>query len=107
MIKFEGERPVINFQPDGKYLSQNISIIVEDRKSGVREVTVEALQEGKTIKLFSQGFPKKTNRVEKIITVRPLPEGLKEPSIPFPIHPPCYLQKISLEIAEGLHLIQL
>lgn len=78
LVKFEWEKPTVQLLPDSRYLSQKLSLIVEDQKSGVAEVRVEVMQKGKTATLLSQSFPKETHRVEKTLVLRPLPPGLKD-----------------------------
>jgi murein DD-endopeptidase MepM/ murein hydrolase activator NlpD len=77
-VKFEGEKPAVQILPDKKFLGQNFSVIVEDRKSGVAELQVEVIQLGKSIPLLSEKFPGETHRVEKTVALRPLPQGLKD-----------------------------
>jgi len=78
LVKFEQENPTIRFLPDSRYPGKNITVKVEDQKSGVAEIRVEAIQKGKTISLFSEQFPKGTPSVEKNLALRPLPQGLKD-----------------------------
>ena len=78
LVKFEWEKPTIQLTPDAKYVSQKLSLRVEDQKSGVAEVRVEVVQQGKTIPLLKEQFPKGTPRVEKTLVMRPLPKGLKD-----------------------------
>jgi len=78
LVKFEGEKPKILLQPEGGYLSKNLSVQVEDQKSGVAEVRLEVVQKGKTTTLLTERFPRGMQRVEKTIPIRPLPQGLKE-----------------------------
>ncbi|HSR11983.1 MAG TPA: M23 family metallopeptidase, partial [Thermodesulfobacteriota bacterium] len=78
IVKFESEKPVIQIQPDKKYLGQKLTVIVEDPKSGVAEVKVEFLQQGKSVVVSSDAIPKGSLRVEKTFTLKPLPPGLKD-----------------------------
>ena len=78
VVKFEREKPTIQILPDKKYLGQKLTVVVEDRKSGVAEVQVEMIQQGKSIPLISEKFPQETPRVEKTLALRPLPKGLKD-----------------------------
>ena len=78
LVKFEWEKPTIQITPDSKYISQKLSFKVEDQKSGVAEVRVEAIQQGRTVPLLKEPFPKGTVRVEKNLAMRPLPQGLKD-----------------------------
>lgn len=78
LVKFEQEKPTIQLLPDKKYLGQNLTVIVEDQKSGVAEVQIEVTQQGKAMSFLSEKFPPQTHRVEKTLTLRPLPKDLKE-----------------------------
>lgn len=81
LVKFEGEKPTIQITPEALYLGQKLSFKVEDKKSGVAEVRVEAVQGGKSTTLLTEGFPKKTPFIEKNISLRPLPQGVKDGEI--------------------------
>lgn len=78
LVKFEWEKPTLQLMPDSRYIGQKLSFKVEDQKSGVAEVLVEAVQQGKTATLMVEHFAKETHRVEKTILMRPLPKGLKD-----------------------------
>ena len=78
LVKFEREKPVVQILPDKKYLGQKLTVIVEDGKSGVAEISVEVVQQGKPIPLISEKFPGGTRRVEKTFALRPLPQGLRD-----------------------------
>jgi murein DD-endopeptidase MepM/ murein hydrolase activator NlpD len=78
VVKFEREKPTVQLLPDQKYLGEKITVTVNDRKSGVAEVEVEVAQQGKSVVLLSEKFPKDVHRVEKTFTLRPLPKGLKD-----------------------------
>jgi hypothetical protein len=81
LVKFESEKPRVQLIPDSPFLGQKITIKVEDQKSGVAEVRVEAVQKGKTAILLTEQFPKGTPKVEKTLAMRPLPQGLKDGEI--------------------------
>jgi len=78
MMKFEWTKPTLQLLPDSRYVSQKLSFKVEDQKSGVAEVCVEVVQQGKTVTLLVEHFPRETRRVEKTLLLKPLPQGLKE-----------------------------
>ena len=78
LVKFEWEKPTIQLLSDSRYVGQKLSLEVEDQKSGVAEIRVDAVQQGKTTTILAERFPKETHRVEKAIVMRPLPQGLKE-----------------------------
>jgi len=77
LVKFEWEKPTVQLLTDSQYVGQNLTFRVEDQKSGVAEVQAEVIQQGKTTALLLEHFPKGTHRVEKTLTIRPLPPGLK------------------------------
>lgn len=78
IVKFEGEKPIIQIIPDSLYLGQKMVVKVTDEQSGVAELRVEAIQKGKTTVLFQEQIPKGLKQVEKTIPLRPLPSGLKD-----------------------------
>ncbi|MGB9697947.1 MAG: M23 family metallopeptidase [Thermodesulfobacteriota bacterium] len=78
IVKFEQEKPTIKISPDQSYLGQKLDLQISDEKSGVAEVRVEALQKGNTVILWQEKIPKGTNKLEKTISLRPLPAGLKD-----------------------------
>jgi murein DD-endopeptidase MepM/ murein hydrolase activator NlpD len=78
LVLFEQEKPTIHLFPDTRYLGKSLSLKVEDQKSGVAEVQVDFIQQGRSTNLLSEKFPKGTHRVEKTIDLRPLPPGLKD-----------------------------
>jgi len=78
IVKFEQEKPVIQILPDKLYLGQKLDVQVTDEKSGVAEVRVEAFQKGNTVILWQEKIPKGTKKIEKTISLRPLPAGLKD-----------------------------
>ena len=77
LVKFEWEKPTVQFLMDSQYVGPNLAFRVEDQKSGVAEVQVEVIQQGKTTALMLEHFPKDTHRIEKTLALRPLPPGLK------------------------------
>jgi hypothetical protein len=78
LVKFETEKPVVFGLPETATLGRELKIKAEDRKAGLAEVKVEAVQAGQTMTLFSVVLPKKTYSFEKTIPLRPLPPGLGE-----------------------------
>jgi len=78
LVKFESEKPVVLGLPETATLGRELKIRAEDRKAGLTEVKVEAVQAGQTVTLFSTTVPKKTQAFEKTIPLRPLPPGLGE-----------------------------
>ncbi len=78
LVKFEGEKPALTLVPEGKYVSQKLSFQAQDQKSGIAEVRLEVVQDGKTTALVQEQYAPGTAQVEKVISLRPLPQGLKE-----------------------------
>ena len=78
LVFFEQEKPAIQVQPDAKHIGKSLAVRVQDRKSGVAELQVDVVQQGKTLNLFYEKFPKETRLVEKTIALRPLPKGLRD-----------------------------
>jgi murein DD-endopeptidase MepM/ murein hydrolase activator NlpD len=78
MTKFDWEKPSLQLLSDSRYVGQKISFRAEDRRSGVEEVRVDVLQQGKTVTLLVEHLPKETRRVEKTVLLQPLPQGLRE-----------------------------
>jgi murein DD-endopeptidase MepM/ murein hydrolase activator NlpD len=78
VVKFEREKPSLQLLPERRFIGQSLTLKVSDQKSGVAEVRVEMVQQGKTVTLLSESYPAKTHGVEKTISLRPLPSGLKD-----------------------------
>lgn len=78
LTKFEFEDPAIMLIGEGQYIQPELGFRVEDMKSGVAEVRIEAIQADQTIPIFREQYPRKTERVEKQLSMRPLPPGLEE-----------------------------
>ena len=78
LVKFEREKPTIKLVTESRYITQKLSFRVEDRKSGVAEIKLEIVQEGRALPILSEKFPKGTPAVEKSVPMLPLPKGLKD-----------------------------
>lgn len=78
VVKFEREKPIIQISPDKGYLSQKLDVQISDEKSGVAEVRVEAAQKGNTFILWQEKVPKGIKKVEKTISLHPMPKGLSD-----------------------------
>jgi hypothetical protein len=78
LVLFEHEKPAIQVQPDSGPVGKSLAVKVQDLKSGVAELQVDVVQQGKALNLLSEKFPKKTHLVEKTIPMRPLPKGLRD-----------------------------
>jgi len=78
LVFFEQEKPTIQIQPDARHIGKSLAVRVQDQKSGVAELEVDVVQQGKTLNLLSEKFAKKTRLVEKTIALLPLPKGLRD-----------------------------
>ncbi len=85
LVKFELEKPTITISPDSGYVGRNMTVKVADRKSGVAEVRVEAVQKGKAVTLLAEHFPKGAYNVEKQLSMQPMPQGLTDGETQFKI----------------------
>ncbi len=47
LVKFEWEKPTVQFLMDSQYVGPNLAFRVEDRKSGVAEVQAELTKAGR------------------------------------------------------------
>ncbi|MBN2058781.1 MAG: M23 family metallopeptidase [Deltaproteobacteria bacterium] len=58
-VIFEGENPMVNLAPTPAYLSgiQKFSISINDRKRGLKSMTVSCKQGGKEVIVFEKQFP--------------------------------------------------
>ncbi len=59
-LKFEFFKPSVSITPDFKYLGQERTITVhaKDRASGLRDMTVSLVHQGKEVTVWHQAFPK-------------------------------------------------
>ncbi len=78
LVKFEWEKPAIQLTPETRFVTQKLAFKVSDQKSGVAEIKVEIIQQGRSIPIHSEQVPKGTHIVEKALNMRPLPKGLKD-----------------------------
>jgi len=46
LVLFEREKPAIQLRPETKYIGKDLTLKVEDQKSGVAEVQVDIIQQG-------------------------------------------------------------
>ena len=76
--KFEGVKPLLQLIPNKNFLGPEISIKVEDPQSGLASVKVEVIQKGKVVSLLDEKPAKGTFRLGKKISLRPLPQGLRD-----------------------------
>ena len=78
LVKFEWEKPTIQLTPESRFVTQKLSFKVSDQKSGVAEIKVEVIQQGRSISVHSEQIPKGAHVVERALNMRPLPKGLKD-----------------------------
>ena len=81
VVKFESQKPEIRPDGDSPFLGRELTFRASDRKSGLAEVRVEAVQAGRTIEVFSERFPAALPTYVKTLTLRPLPAGLADGEI--------------------------
>jgi murein DD-endopeptidase MepM/ murein hydrolase activator NlpD len=78
LVKFEWEKPAIQLTQESRFVTQKLAFKVTDQKSGVAEIKVEIIQQGRAISILSEQIPKGSQTVERTIPMRPLPKGLKD-----------------------------
>ncbi len=78
VAKFESGKPAVTLAPDAKFLGPEIAVRAEDARSGLAELTVEAVQGQATIPLLSERFVPPVPSIDRKIPLRPLPKGLGE-----------------------------
>jgi murein DD-endopeptidase MepM/ murein hydrolase activator NlpD len=76
--KFEGVKPQFQIIPDKNFLGPELTIKAEDLQSGLALVKIEVIQKGKVVSLLEEKPAKGTLRVEKKVSLRPLPQGLRD-----------------------------
>jgi hypothetical protein len=81
VVKFESQKPEIRPADDSPFLGREFTFRASDRKSGLAEVRVEAVQAGRTIEVFSERFPAALPTYVKTLALRPLPAGLADGEI--------------------------
>lgn len=81
LTKFEFEKPTVTLLKETRYIEPELGFRAEDRKSGVAEVRIEAIQAGQAFSIFQEKYPRKTELVEKRLPMRPLPPGLEEGAV--------------------------
>lgn len=81
VVKFESQKPEILPAGDSPFLGRELTFRASDRKSGLAEVRVEAVQAGRTIEVFSERFPTALPAYVKTLSLRPLPAGLADGEI--------------------------
>jgi murein DD-endopeptidase MepM/ murein hydrolase activator NlpD len=78
LVKFESEKPAVSLAGKSRFLGPELNFRAEDRKSGLAELTVEAVQGERTITLLKEVYPDGHAIIEKAVGTRPIPEGLTE-----------------------------
>ena len=71
--KLEGSAPTLALTPEPKMLGRHtaFTLISEDKRSGIKQISVELRQSGKKISLLSETYPSGTRKVERTIEVTP------------------------------------
>jgi len=78
LVKFESEKPAVSLVGESRFVAPELNLRVEDRKSGLAALTVEAVQGERTVTLLEEAYPDGSALVEKALTMRPVPEGLTD-----------------------------
>ncbi len=78
LVKFEFEKPTVRLLKETQYIEPELGFRAEDGKSGLAEIHVEVVQYQEAFSIFREKYPRKTGFVEKKLSMRPLPSGLKE-----------------------------
>jgi murein DD-endopeptidase MepM/ murein hydrolase activator NlpD len=79
-LKFEGEVPTLALTPEPRTIGREtvLSLVSEDKRSGLREIRVEILQGGQSHSVLVESFPAGTERVDRTLTVSPATLGLQD-----------------------------
>lgn len=79
-FKFEGERPSLSLTPEPKALGlkATFDLAALDRRSGLKSIRVEILQEDRAVAIFKEDYPPKSREVRKILTISPRDLELKD-----------------------------
>ena len=75
-VKFESGKPTVSLAGESRFVGPELNLRAEDRKSGLAALTVEAVQGERTVTLLEEAYPDGTALVEKVVAMRPVPEGL-------------------------------
>jgi len=78
LVKFESEKPAVSLAGESRFVGPELKLRAEDRKSGLAELKVEAVQGERTVTLLEEAHPDGTALVEKALVMRPVPEGLTD-----------------------------
>jgi len=78
LVKFESEKPAVSLGGEGRFLGPELKLAAEDRKSGLAALTVEAIQGERTVTLLEEAYPDGHAVLEKVLGMRPVPEGLTD-----------------------------
>lgn len=78
LFKFESEKPAVGLAAEGRFVPAELKLRVEDRKSGLAALTVEAVQGERTVGLIEEDYPDGPALIERTLAMRPVPEGLSD-----------------------------
>ena len=78
--KFEGETPSLHFTTDPSFVGKQttLTIVCNDRRSGVKEIRVELIQGNRSVPVFHETYPPGTHGIEKPIVITPISLGFKD-----------------------------
>jgi len=78
LLKFESEKPAVSLAGESRFVAPELNLRVEDRKSGLAALTVEAAQGERTVTLLEEIYPDGPALIERKVAMRPVPEGLSD-----------------------------
>jgi murein DD-endopeptidase MepM/ murein hydrolase activator NlpD len=78
LVKFESEKPAVSLAPESRFVAPELKLSVQDRKSGLAELTVEAVQGERTVTLLQEVYPDGPALVERTLAMRPVPKDLAD-----------------------------
>ena len=78
LLKFESEKPAVSLAGENRFLGPELKLRVEDRKSGLAALTVEAAQGERTVTLLEEFYTDGPALIERTLAMRPVPEGLSD-----------------------------
>ncbi len=78
LLKFESEKPAVSLAGENRFVAPELNLRVEDRKSGLAALTVEAAQGERTVILLEEIYPDGPALIERKVAMRPVPEGLSD-----------------------------
>ncbi len=78
LLKFESEKPAVSLAGENRFVGPDLNLRIEDRKSGLAALTVEAAQGERTVTLLEETYPDGPALIERTVAMRPVPEGLSD-----------------------------